>query len=193
VDVEVVRVDSRDLAATRRLFELFTDIENYIDDLEEPSPESMAAVKKVDTAIALWTEMQVSDSEKMAKFAANVEFQHNMCTRIVSSLVEHLQALHFVHCASSVQAAANPSACKSSDAEARLAGCQALLATSQEEHGTLRTSNSLLARRVEDLETELQQLKQAHQHVQTESEHVQRTHTGLGGRCSGIRSSGFGF
>jgi C-terminal processing protease CtpA/Prc len=29
-DVEVVRVESRELADKRRLFELFTDIENYI-------------------------------------------------------------------------------------------------------------------------------------------------------------------
>ena len=32
-DVEVVRVESRELADKRRLFELFTDIENYIGDL----------------------------------------------------------------------------------------------------------------------------------------------------------------
>lgn len=32
-DVEVVRIDSRELADKRRLFELFTDIENYIGEL----------------------------------------------------------------------------------------------------------------------------------------------------------------
>lgn len=56
VDVEIVRVESRELADKRRLMELFTAIENHID---EPVQDRLVGVKMVDNAIELWTKMQV--------------------------------------------------------------------------------------------------------------------------------------
>jgi hypothetical protein len=62
-EVDVVRIESRELADKRRLFELFTAMENHIDDPESCSRTD--ALKTVDKAITLWTNMEHKVAEKL--------------------------------------------------------------------------------------------------------------------------------
>jgi hypothetical protein len=84
-------MESSELAEKRRIFELFTDIQNYID---EPDTENrLVAAQKMDSIITLFTAMQVAEVERLGKITANVEFQKSLCADIVASLMQHLLML----------------------------------------------------------------------------------------------------
>jgi len=63
VEVEVVRIESRELVDKRRLFELFTAIVTHIHEAESEGFEH--ALQTVDDAIALWTEMEHEAAERL--------------------------------------------------------------------------------------------------------------------------------
>ena len=63
LDVDVIRMESKDMADKARLFELFTDIENHIDDPDSCSQTE--ALQTVDDAIALWTKMEQKTAQRL--------------------------------------------------------------------------------------------------------------------------------
>jgi hypothetical protein len=160
LDVQVMRVESREIADKARLFALFTDIENHID-----SPESCSqteALQTVDNAIGLWTKMEQKSAARMMAWDDKQRQLEASCAKLedqvralqgderVRELEQQLQAALFDACrlrrrySRSVRASAPAGAESGAGAE--------------EQHAA-----GLLRLRVEELEHELSDALRAHQ------------------------------
>jgi hypothetical protein len=108
VDVRVVRAESRDLADKRALMEVFTELENKIDDCMGSRSDRLEGEKLVSEAIAVWSKMQVAEAQRLADMRSGNESQRAMCSALVRALVTHVQtSLH-----ASSAAAAEHDACR---------------------------------------------------------------------------------
>ena len=160
VDVRVVRAESRDLADKRALMEVFTELENKIDDCMGSRSDQLEGEKMVSEAIAVWSKMQVAEAQRLADMRSGNESKRAICSSLVRALLTHVENL--LHASSSA-------AVKHDECQLQLAEAQRRLKV-EEEH------SSEMADLLEECQSALCTLTADHQDIQRQLQEETEAH-----------------